>query len=192
MDNLLKKLEETIYDTADFLDNLLEWSKSQLEGMIVKAECFQIQPMINTTIEMLRPQIMEKHLTVENNIEETAYAFADKNMINVVLRNLLSNSIKFCNNEDSIIISSKLTEKSVLISIQDTGIGINEEDQNKIFQLEYSVSQGTSGETGHHIGLVLCKDMVEQNYGKIWFESTSGFGTTFYVEIPNADIENLS
>ena len=68
--------------------------------------------------------------------------------------------------------------------MQDTGIGIPVDEQQKIFKLEHSISQGTSGEKGHHIGLVLCKDMVEQNHGKIWFESEVGKGTTFFIELP--------
>lgn len=187
MDDLLKKLQKSTYDTADFLDNLLEWSKSQLEGMMVNAESFQIQPMLSRTLEILSPQLLEKQLLVYNNLDHTAYAFADKNMINVVLRNLMCNSIKFCAAGDTITVNFKTTAQSLLISIEDTGIGITPEDQLKIFQLDHSTSQGTSGEQGHHIGLVLCKDMVEQNKGKIWFESTLGVGTTFYIEIPKAD-----
>ena len=155
MDDLLKKLEETIFNTADFLDNLLEWSKSQLEGIVIKAELFQIQPMLNRTLEIINPQVVEKNLKIENDVDENAFAFADKNMINVVLRNLISNSIKFCNAGDSIHISSVQKENSVLIIIKDSGVGIDPKEQNKIFQLEHSVSQGTSGEVGHHIGLVL-------------------------------------
>ena len=105
-------------------------------------------------------------------------------MINVVFRNILSNSIKFCKEGDSIILECTIKNESVVISINDSGIGMNSEEQKKIFQLEHTVSKGTSGEKGHHIGLVLCKDMVEQNNGKIWFESEVGSGTTFFIELP--------
>lgn len=184
MDDLLKKLEETIFNTAEFLDNLLEWSKSQLEGMVVYPESFCVGSLIENNLKILNPQILEKQLFIENKVDKGALVFADRNMINVVLRNLISNSIKFCEPGDSIILSSLEKESSVLISIQDTGVGIELEEQKKIFQLEHTISQGTSGEKGHHIGLVLCKDMMEQNKGKIWFESTPGEGTTFFIEIP--------
>jgi signal transduction histidine kinase len=186
MDMLLKKMEDNIFSTADFLDNLLEWSKSQLEGMIVNPEAFPIKNLIDRNLKILNTQIVEKELIIENNIEESAISFADKNMTNVVVRNILSNSIKFCEQGDSIILNSKSNAESVLISIKDTGIGIHPDEQKKIFQLEHTISQGTSGEKGHHIGLVLCKDMVEQNKGKIWFESVFGEGTTFFIEIPLA------
>lgn len=185
---LLKKLEENIFNTADFLDNLLEWSKSQLEGMVVKPEIFPIGRVVRGTLKILNPQIAEKKLSIENNIDADAIAFADRNMITVVVRNLISNSIKFCNEGDSIILNCSSRPTSILISVKDTGVGIDPIDQAKIFQLEHSITEGTSGEKGHHIGLVLCKDMVEQNNGKIWFESTVGKGTTFFIEIPkNSD-----
>lgn len=188
MDDLLKKLEHTIYNTADFLDNLLEWSKSQLEGMVVNSGTFDLNALINKNLEILNPQIVEKSLQIENNLDDTVLVYADKNMINVVLRNVISNSIKFCNESDSIIFSCQNTDKSVVLAIKDSGVGIQTSEQGKIFQLEHTISQGTSGEKGHHIGLVLCKDMVEQNHGRIWFESTAGVGTTFFIEIPKCEL----
>ncbi|WP_432673201.1 tetratricopeptide repeat-containing sensor histidine kinase [Flavobacterium sp. SM2513] len=186
MDMLLGKLEENIFTTADFLDNLLEWSKSQLEGMVVNPESFPILNLIERNLAILTPQTIEKQLTVENTITNDVSVLADKNMINVVFRNILSNSIKFCREGDSITVSCIVNDNSVLIVIKDTGIGIHPDEQKKIFQLEHTISQGTSGEKGHHIGLVLCKDMIEQNNGSIWFESVLGEGTTFYIEIPLA------
>jgi signal transduction histidine kinase len=184
MNVLLKKLEENIFNTADLLDNLLEWSKSQLEGMIVKPEIVQLDRIVSRNLKILNAQILEKKLQIENNISEKDTAFADRNMINVVIRNIISNSIKFCNEGDAIKIGSEIEGYSILISVQDKGIGIEEEDHEKIFQLEHSITKGTSGEKGHHIGLVLCKDMVEQNKGRIWFESRVGVGTTFFIELP--------
>lgn len=188
MDVLLKKLEENIYNTADFLDNLLEWSKSQLEGMVLNPELFLVKNLAQENLKILNSQILAKKLVVENNIDEKITVFADKNMINVVLRNLLSNSIKFCIAEDSIILSSTIKDENLILSIKDTGIGIDAEEQKKIFHLEHTISEGTSGEKGHQIGLVLCKDMVEQNGGKIWFESTLDYGTAFFIELPTSRI----
>ena len=187
---LLKKLEENIFNTADFLDNLLEWSKSQLEGMVVKPELFHVARVVRGNLKILNTQIAQKNLIIKNNIDTDATAFADRNMITVVMRNLISNSIKFCNQGDSIVLDCSYSDNCILISVQDTGVGIDPADQEKIFQLEHSITEGTSGEKGHHIGLVLCKDMVEQNRGKLWFESTLGHGTTFFIEIPK-DADNL-
>lgn len=186
MDMLLKEMEENIFNTADFLDNLLEWSKSQLEGMVVNPESFIVKNLVERNLKILHPQILEKELITEDNIDETISVLADKNMMNVVIRNVLSNAIKFCEPGDSIHLNSHVGENSMIISIKDTGIGIHPDEHKKIFQLEHSISEGTSGEKGHHIGLVLCKDMMEQNNGKIWFESVLGEGTTFFIEIPLA------
>lgn len=184
MDMLLGKLEENIFTTADFLDNLLEWSKSQLEGMTVNPESFAIRSSVERNLKILSTQIADKKLNIENNIDDYTSVMADRNMINVVLRNILSNSIKFCEEGDSIFVNSQVKDESIVLSIKDTGIGIHPEEQKKIFQLEHTISQGTSGEKGHHIGLVLCKDMILQNNGRIWFESTLGVGTTFFIQIP--------
>jgi signal transduction histidine kinase len=187
MNMLLKKLEENIFSTADFLDNLLEWSKSQLEGMIVNPESFLVKTLIDRNLKILNAQILVKNLSIKNSLDEISSVFADRNMLNVVFRNLISNSIKFCREGDSIHIYSTASDGKIIIAIRDTGIGIDAEEQKKIFKLEHTISQGTSGEKGHHIGLVLCKDMVEQNNGKIWFESAIGVGTTFFIEISEND-----
>lgn len=184
---LLSKLEDTIYTTATFLDNLLEWSKSQLDGIIVKPNVFALKDSIDQNIHMMDNSIRMKKLHVENKISDNIKVFADPNMIHVVVRNLVSNCIKFCHPENQIIIEALEKDKKVIFSIKDTGPGISEGDLEKLFSLEYSVSLGTSGEKGHHIGLILCKDMVMQNNGQISVESEVGQGTTFWVELPSGN-----
>lgn len=184
---LLSKLEDTIYTTATFLDNLLEWSKSQLDGIVVKPSIFKLKNTIEENIQMMDNSIRMKKLHIENNISENIKVFADPNMIHVVVRNLISNSIKFCNSEDKIIIDAIENDEKVIFSIKDTGPGISESDLEKLFSLEYTISMGTSGEKGHHIGLILCKDMVKQNNGEIRVESKIGEGTTFWIEMPSGN-----
>ncbi len=184
---LLSKLEDTIYTTATFLDNLLEWSKSQLDGIIVKPSVFELKNTIDENIKMMDNSIRMKKLLIENRVPENTKVFADPNMIHVVVRNLISNCIKFCHPEDKIIIEATKSNEKVIFSIKDTGPGISESDLEKLFSLEYTVSTGTSGEKGHHIGLILCKDMVKQNNGEIRVESNLGEGTTFWVELPSGN-----
>ena len=188
MNILLKKLETTIFNTVDFLDNLLEWSKSQMEGLVVTSQRFSIDTLLVSNLQVLKPQLQEKKLVVENNIQPNTFVFADINMINFVFRNILSNAIKFCNEGDSIILKSEYRENTCLISIKDTGIGIQPDDLNKIFQLDYAISKGTFGEKGYHIGLVLCKDMLTRNEGNITLESTYGEGTTIFIELPKGQV----
>ena len=184
LNGLLKRLEDTIYTTATFLDNLLEWSKSQLEGMIVKPLIFKVQQIIDENIQLMDSQIKLKELQVENRITKDLSAFADKDMINVVFRNLLSNAIKFCDQTDKITFDAYLSKGKVICTIRDTGPGINEQDQAHLFNLTHNMSTGTAGEKGYHIGLILCRDMVVQNNGTIEVDSKLGEGTTFIITLP--------
>lgn len=186
IDELLARLGDTIYTMSGFLDNLLEWSKSQLEGMTVNPSAFNIVAHISENIMLMDSQIQYKGLKIENKTDEPVMVYADPNMINVVIRNLLSNSIKFCNTGDIISLNVETSGKKVILSISDTGPGIKEKDKEKLFSLEHTISTGTYGEKGHQIGLILCKDMVEQNNGKIRVESELGKGTFFWVELPQA------
>ncbi len=181
---LLTRLEDTIYTTASFLDNLLEWSKSQLEGMVVKPSIFQISNVVADNIKLMDSQIKLKSIQVENRIQPDLTAFADPNMINTVVRNLLSNAIKFCNVGDQVIFDGKLVNDKVLFTIGDTGPGISVRDKENLFNLSHTISTGTSKEKGYHIGLVLCKDMLLQNNGDILVESELGKGSTFYISLP--------
>ena len=119
-------------------------------------------------------QITDKHLLV----------YADRNMINMVIRNLLSNSIKFCHAGNQITIKAQLQNDKVIIAVADTGPGISETDQDKLFSMEHTISVGTGGEKGNRLGLILCRDMIVQNQGRIWFETAVGKGTTFFIELP--------
>lgn len=109
---------------------------------------------------------------------------ADRNMVNLVVRNLLSNSIKFCNDGDEITLAAEIMADRAIITVKDTGPGISETDQEKLFSLEHTLSTGTQGEKGNHLGLILCRDMVVQNHGEISFESQRDKGTTFTISLP--------
>lgn len=187
LSDLLSKLEETIFTTAAFLDNLLEWSKSQLDGIVVKPAYFKVNEIVTENIQMIDSQIRMKGILVKNNVPETLQAYADSNMINVVVRNLISNGIKFCKSGDTISIDAHEKESKIILTIKDCGPGMSDEILKNLFNLQHSVSLGTSGEKGHQIGLILCKDMIEQNKGTISVESKIGAGTTFIVTIPSKE-----
>jgi len=183
---LLSRLEDTLLNTGAFLDNLLEWSKNQLEGIIIKPVNFDIGDCIAENIQLFETKIALKNLKVDNSLVERVAVFADRDMITLVVRNLLSNCLKFCNPGDEITFSTKNEGNRILIAIHDTGPGISHADQENLFNLEHTLSTGTQDEKGNHLGLILCKDMIDQNNGSIWFESTPGEGTTFWVELPGA------
>lgn len=184
---LLFKLEDTILTTGAFLDNLLEWSKNQLEGMLVKPVNFNLSDYITENIHLCASKIELKKLKVINGITEPAMVYADQNMINLVVRNLLSNSIKFCNPEDEISFSIQQKDNRVIMALSDTGPGINEANIDTLFSLEHTLSSGTQGEKGNNLGLILCRDMIIQNQGTIRFETEQGKGTTFWVNLPAAN-----
>jgi len=188
LNELLAKLEDTIYTTSVFLDNLLEWSKSQLDGIVVNPSTFEVVNLVSENINLTETAVRLKGLKMESNIEQNTKAYADANMINVVVRNLISNAVKFCNTGDIITVEAHNSNGKMFLAIKDTGPGISEKDLQKLFNLEHTITTSASGDKGHQIGLVLCKDMVEQNKGKIKVESELGKGTVFLVELPAKEV----
>lgn len=184
LNGLLIKLEDNIYSTASFLDNLLEWAKSQLEGVIVSPINVSLQQVVLENIKLVDSQIKFKGLNVESKIGKEITTFVDPNVINIVVRNLLSNAIKFCSKGDEIIFEAKLNHGEVLFSIKDNGPGISDERKHNLFNLAYSNSIGSSNEKGYQLGLILCKDMITQSGGSISVESKLGEGTLFKISLP--------
>ena len=181
---LMKGIEDNVIATSSFLDTLLEWAKSQLDGLVLNIVSFDVTSYLEKNIRLFDARIQHKKLTVSNMAERGIQIMADPNMIDMVIRNLLANSVKFCNPGDEIVLDAQIVGDKALISISDNGPGITVEQQSKLFSLEQSMSEGTQGEKGNHLGLILCRDTVLQNQGKLWFESNPGEKTTFWVELP--------
>lgn len=181
---LLNRLEDTIYNTASFLDNLLEWSKSQLEGITVNPIQVELHQIVAHNIKLMDSQIRTKFIKVQNNVPTNALAFVDLNMIHVVIRNLLSNAIKFCKANDEVIFEAWIENENIICTIRDTGPGISDIDLENLFNLAHTPNTGTAGEKGYHIGLILCQDMMAQNHGSLKVDSQLGKGTTFYITLP--------
>lgn len=181
---LLGRLEDTILTTGAFLDNLLEWSKSQLEGIVVRPEDFDVKDTIADNLHLFQTKIEVKGLNVINNVKQRVVVHADPNMIRLVIRNIVSNSVKFCKNGDEIEINTLVENNNAVITIKDTGPGINEAEVEKLFSLEYAVSVNDQGEKGNRLGLILCKDMIAQNNGTLTLQTKLGIGTTFTITLP--------
>ena len=184
LNDLLVKLGDTIYSTAGFLDNLLEWAKSQLEGININPDNFKLLTIVEENLSLVDSQVKAKNIKIENKITENINVYADPNMINIVIRNILSNAVKFCTADDLISFDAKIVGNEILLRISDTGRGMDEEKKNNLFTLSHQTSIGTSGEKGYQIGLILCKDMIMQNGGKITVDSKLGEGTTFLINLP--------
>jgi len=169
----------------DMLDNLLQWSRSQAGGIKVKKEMFSINKLIMNTIELYSLKINNKRLNVINEVNEDILVYADKSMISTVVQNLINNAIKFTNDNGEICFSSKILDETLCLSIKDNGIGIDEEHINTLFNISGQyLQQGTRGEPGSGLGLLLCKEFVEKNNGQIYVESKKDNGTEFTICLP--------
>ena len=185
----IKKYTQHIYDiliqSYALLNNLLDWSLSQTGGMKFKPEKINFNEISNELIDYLKNIAQNKKLVINSNINDNLELIADKNMLTTIIRNLVSNAIKYSSQGGEITISASTDNKETRISVKDTGIGINAEDLEKLFKIEESIStKGTENEKGTGLGLILCKEFLEKHNGKIWAESKFGKGTTFTFTIP--------
>jgi len=186
----IRKSEEHIKmsNTFKLLENLLEWSRLQAGGITFTPTRICIGSLVKENIRLLKEIANQKEINRETDLG-SSYVFADKEMINSVVRNLLINSFKFSFRNGSVTISEKYRiEKSkgyIELSIADTGTGIPREKIEKLFGTEENfTTSGTENEKGTGLGLILCKEFVEKNGGKIWAESVEGKGSTFRFTIP--------
>ncbi|PLX20798.1 MAG: hybrid sensor histidine kinase/response regulator, partial [Salinivirgaceae bacterium] len=182
----VKIINNTAQNTLDLLSNLLDWSRIQSGKIDFNPNTINLNKTAKSPVVLLEASYLEKEINTSIEIPEDLTVFADELMLKTIVRNLLSNAIKFSYTNDSIKIAAKKDENDILISVADTGIGIEKEVLEKLFRIEDSFStKGTNNETGTGLGLILCKEFVEQHGGKIWVESTFGEGSTFYFTIPH-------
>ncbi len=185
--DLFKIVNKSAKDMHALLENLLEWARSQTGRICVSPESFNISSLVLANIELSKGAAEKKHITLYCKHNISTLVFADKNMINTVLRNIISNAIKFTNQNGSVIIDLFETGKMVEVIITDTGVGIEDEVLAKLFRLDtYITRRGTSDEKGTGLGLVICREFVEKNFGTISVLSTLGKGTQFSFTIPKA------
>jgi signal transduction histidine kinase len=188
MVNLLRNMSVNVYE---LLEGLLEWARTQTDRMDYDFVDIDLVETNNKIIELLETAALQKSLVIENYIKESINVYADKKSIETVLRNLIANAIKFTNKDGIIKVESKNIGKEVLISVVDNGIGLSREDQNKLFKIGiHHTTIGTNKEKGTGVGLILCKELVEKNGGKIWVESELGKGSKFSFTLPLAKFEN--
>jgi len=181
IDQYATVIKQSSQRAFDLLINLLEWARAQTDTLVFDPESFNLKDLINENITILSSNANQKAITFNQDIPDEVFVFADKQMISVVLRNLISNAIKFTQKGGEINISVKKSEKEILISVIDNGIGIEPERIQNLFHINKSISTpGTNNEQGTGLGLILCKEFVEKHSGKIWAESKPGKGTVFY------------
>jgi signal transduction histidine kinase len=185
-DKFLPVALQDLSSIAEMLDNLLVWGKTQISGTSHEPKNINIRRLVRKNVRLLKPLAIKKSIDIINEIDEDIVSFSDDAHIDIVVRNLLSNSIKFTNTNGKITISGKEKDGQLQLSVSDNGVGMNLEIQNRLFKKNnYETTYGTNDEKGTGLGLYLCQEMVEKNGGEIWVESVLNKGTTFYFTIPS-------
>ena len=183
--SLAKLMNESARSGRMLLENLLEWSRSQTGTINYSPELIDMAMVTNEVIDLNIQNAIQKNIVMESKVKPGVIAFADENMIKTILRNLISNSIKFTGNGGKIILNAKIDKNLVVCSVADNGIGIKPADLKKLFRIDINPNSiGSSKEKGTGLGLILCKEFVEINGGKIWVESKLGEGSKFKYSIP--------
>jgi len=181
---ILNGINNIAKQTYNLLETLLSWSKIQIEKTNEPVE-FSLRELTNKIIDFLSPIADFKNVVLHNKISPSVNIFADPNAISTIVRNLVTNSIKFCNGGDWIYINCKLKFNEVKIIIEDSGVGMEPENLETMFMVEKTNSQqGTLNEKGSGLGLILCKDLIERNNGYISAESEPGKGSKFIISLP--------
>lgn len=171
----------------NLLENLLQWSRVQTGRIEFIPENLDMKEIILGAVELYQGNAINKQIELVAEVDENSIAFADKNMIETVVRNLISNAIKFSNPNDKIYIRSMKKDDKIYVEVEDTGIGISEAKLNKLFRINESfTTDGTSKERGSGLGLILCKEFVEKNNGEIFAQSKPAKGSIFKFHIPAA------
>ena len=185
IEDIARNINKSARNTLYLLEDLLAWAMMQQGKIIFKPQKLSLADICKNILEILNPNAVAKNITINYYIADSIKVFADIDMIKTVLRNLVSNALKFTNNGGTISVSSEENSENVTISISDNGVGIKAENITKLFNIsEVITTKGTAEETGTGLGLLLCKEFVEKHGGKIWVESEVGKGSVFKFTLP--------
>ncbi|WP_460670751.1 sensor histidine kinase [Larkinella ripae] len=170
--------------TQEMLTNLLSWSSNQMNGVTMHLTPIAMYGVLKPILEIYKPLADKKNIHLTHTMHTDFTVLADTNMLSLIVRNLVGNAIKFTASGGTVSIETVVYDRTCLIVIKDNGIGILSDDQATIFSLKSRSTFGTNHEKGVGLGLFLCKEYAEMQKGKLWFESESGAGTTFYLSLP--------
>lgn len=184
MKALVIDLSFNISNISAFLDNLMLWADGQMNYVTPNFAEIDIKELIQENIDLLKFRAEQKNITVVNNLKAPMLCKADRDMVNLVIRNLLMNAIKFTPLTGEVCLGAKLEKDIIKVYVKDNGVGITSDILIQIFDLKYQTSNGTMNEKGTGLGLVLCKDFVEKNGGEIGVESKEEEGSEFYFTLP--------
>lgn len=171
--------------TLELLQNLMDWARSQTGELSFNPQHFPLKSIFDANTALLLNEAERKSISIKNTIADNIHVFVDKDMMGVIVRNLISNAIKFSNPGSVVSITAENHEKEVTFSVSDNGIGMNETMINNLFRLDKNVRRpGTAKEPSSGLGLVLCKEFIEKHGGNFWVESKENYGTNVHVSFP--------
>lgn len=185
----LDSLKRAADKTYNLLENLLYWSRSQSGRLVYEPEEINLFDLVVENVELLKTMIDSKNINIINTVPEHLNAYADRNMIKTVIRNLIYNAVKYTQKEGEIKLYSKKEKDNVLLSVEDNGIGITSENMEKILnRKEYFTTYGTGREKGSGLGINLILDFLDKNHGQLYIESEYGKGSVFSFSLPVAPV----
>jgi two-component system sensor histidine kinase/response regulator len=182
---LEKALLRSTNNAVEMLTGLLHWSRSQMEGPNVKLQEVRLTEVLLRTLEIEKLHAARKNITLKYDLPADLMVYADADMLQLVVRNLVSNAIKFTQTEGLITITARQEDDLCILMVRDNGQGISADKQKGLFSISTEPSYGTNNERGVGLGLVLCKEYIERQAGTISFESELGKGSVFIVSIPS-------
>ena len=187
-----QKLKYSLTKQYELLSDLLDWARLQTGNLDAQPEIIPLASQVELVIDSLRLLATQKNIEIKNAIDIETEVYSDHELLSIVLRNLISNSIKFTNPGGVISISAKRKEMYSEITVSDTGVGIAKEALDKIFRIDVHYStEGTAKEKGTGLGLILCKEIIEKQKGKIWAESNLNEGSKFTFVLPSTAMQEL-
>ena len=184
-------MNHTAKQSYALLENLMQWAKSQTEKIKISPRNSSMNELLSITIPIVNGSALKKNITIENNISTEDLVYADNSLTTTILRNILTNAIKFTHTNGKIIVSTQRKDDFLEVSITDTGVGIEPMNMDKLFRIDSKVTgHGTDNEEGTGLGLILCKEFVEKQGGTIWANSEVGKGSAFTFTLPLAEISS--
>ena len=179
------RILSTIDQSLELMETLLAWGRAQTEATAFQPQVVDLQELVELNLSQCSGSAEAKGIALRSGIEPGLSVLADREMLSTVLRNLLTNALKYTSRDGEVCLEADIQADSVRLLVKDTGTGIDPDGLRKLFLTNIRFSkEGTAGESGHGLGLVLCRELVEKNGGRIWVESEPGKGSSFFFTIP--------